>query len=360
VPKLRPNALPSFLERTNNWKLRTFTALALDADRFEKFLPVAGIPALSKLALEIVEPNHGVEIAEMIAATNNREIKQRLARVVIGEWTRVHQANDRSGEILYGLLAARLLRGSVELPGLRDSGAPYLSLLESSAVLDTGSLFDAENRCVQRYFFWDDDDGVQSFANFRRGYEHDPAWKIEDRAEYVHLTGGGAGGRTIEIFANIPIDIRLPANREREGEAQRRQSAIALEMTRRGLTTTVLVHRGHSFHLEKTLAYVTPDARLVVLGSCRGVSEIHRVIEVSHRAQTIATRAVGATEINDSILKQLNQRLLSSAAPMPWRDFWRDVQSRAGRSAILRSYVTPDRDESAAFLRGYYQALTGI
>ena len=79
-----------------------------------------------------------------------------------------------------------------------------------------------------------------TFANFRKGYEHDAAWKIEGRGGYIQLTGRGAGGRTIEIFANVPIDIRLPANRDREGEALRRQASIAEELERRGLKPAVL------------------------------------------------------------------------------------------------------------------------
>jgi hypothetical protein len=210
---------------------------------------------------------------------------------------------------------------------------------------------------LERYFFWDDDDGVESFANFRKSYEHDPLWKIEEHGGYIELTGHGPLGRTIEVFANIPIDIRLSANRAREGEALRRQASITAELARRSLTPAMLVHRGHAFHVEKTLGFVTPAARLVVLGSCRGVPEIHRVIEASHRAQVIATSGVGAMDINDSILKALNTRLLRAEGQIRWTDFWREEESRSGKSALFRGYLTPDRDEAAAFLSAYYQAL---
>ena len=53
---------------------------------------------------------------------------------------------------------------------------------------------------------------------------------IEDYGPYVHLTGR-APGRRIEIFANVPIDTHLPANRAMEGEAQRRQQAISETLT---------------------------------------------------------------------------------------------------------------------------------
>jgi hypothetical protein len=349
APKLRHNSLTPFLDASNNWMLREFAAAALDAGRFDKLLLAAGPAAVSKLASGVVEVNDAVEVAEIVGASADPELRKMLAQRVTAELEHAQAPVPRPVQILYGLLSARL-----SLPG---SDPAYSALLESAAALDTAALFDNENRCVERYFFWDDDDGVESFANFRKGYEHDPAWKIEERGGYIELTGRGALGQTIEVFANIPIDIRLPANREREGEALRRQASITEELARRSLTPAMLVHRGHAFHVEKTLGFVTPAAQLVVLGSCRGVPEIHRVIEASHRAQVIATRGVGALEINDSILKALNMRLLYADGPIRWAEFWREQQSRSGKSALLGGYVTPDRDEAAAFLRAYYQAL---
>jgi hypothetical protein len=353
APRLK---LAPMLARTGNWKLREFTAEALEAGRFPKLVAMAGTDALAKLALGIVEANDAVLAAEM-AASGNAALNRLLAGNVASEYERARRAQDRNGEILYGLLAARLVRAKAETPELKEYGAAYGALLDSSGSLSTEALFDGQRRCVERYFFWDDDDGVQSFENFLRGYERDPAWQIERVPAYVHLTGHGEGGRTIEIFANIPIDIRRPENREREGEAQQRQAAIAAALLQRGLTARFLVHRGHSFHVEKTLGYVMPDARLVVLGSCRGVGEIHHVIEVAHDAEVIATRGTGAMAINDSILKALNTRLLSGGGEIRWAEFWRGQLAHTGRSTTLQGYMTPDRDEAAAFLRAYYQAL---
>jgi hypothetical protein len=349
APKLRRNSLTPFLDASNNWMLREFASEALDAARFDKLLLAAGPVAVSKLASGIVEVNDAVEVAEIMRASADPEMKKLLAERVRIELAHAKATGATPVQILYGMLAARL--------ALSEADPTYSVLLESVAGIDTAALFDNENRCVERYFFWDDDDGVESFANFRKGYEHDPSWKIEEHSGYIELTGHGALGRTIEIFANIPIDIRLPANREREGEALRRQASITAELTRRSLTPAMLVHRGHAFHVEKTLGFVTPAARLVVLGSCRGVPEIHRVIEASHRAQVIATRGIGAMEINDSILKALNTRLLRADGQIRWADFWREQESRSGKSALFRGYLTPDRDEAAAFLGAYYQVL---
>ncbi len=354
APRLQPRGLAAFLARTRNWQLYEFTEPALLTARFDRFLTFAGPDALANLALGIDDVNDAEEVAEIIGASKSSELLRLLAKNVAAECAR---AADRKASVWYGLLAARLLRARIETPELRQDGDGYLPLLAGSDSIDTRVLFDSANRCVERYFFWDDDDGVQSFENFLRQYEHDAAWKIERFPAYVHLTGRGAAGRSVEIYADIPIDIRLPANREREGEALRRQAAISAELDRRGIAPPVLVQRGHVYHVEKTLAFVTPAAKLVMLGSCRGVPEIHYVIETSHSAQVIATRGVGAMQINDAILKSLNVRLLSGAPVIRWADFWREEQAKVGRSGVFQKYLTPDRDEAAAFLRAWYLAL---
>ena len=99
------------------------------------------------------------------------------------------------------------------------------------------------------------------------------------------------------VFANVPIDGHLAKNRALEGEAQRRQQAIGTVLDQLGIVPAVIVHRGHAFWVQKTLSYLANTARLVILGSCGGTTEVHAVIEASHEAQVIATRGIGATEI---------------------------------------------------------------
>jgi hypothetical protein len=250
---------------------------------------------------------------------------------------------------VYGLLAAQL--------GVTGIADPYAPFFRSSETLDTALLFGAENDCIERHFFYDDDDGVESFASFRASYERDAAWKIEDRGQYVHVVGSGPKGRRIEIYANVPIDTHLPKNRALEGEARRRQQTITEVLAGRGVTASVIVHRGHAFWTERTLSYVAKPARLVILGSCRRTIEVHTVIEASHDAQVIATRGVGATEINDGILKAVNDRILNGDRVIEWSVFWRELSGHWGNSRLFRDYVAPNQDAGTVFLRGYYRFL---
>jgi predicted lipid carrier protein YhbT len=354
TPKGR--SLLGLLDQTKNWELRDFAAGALAARRFDALLSIAGRELVSRLTRGIDRSRdplkEGMRMAEIVDATRSPELLKEMASIISEEFARCREANDLRGTTIYGLLAGKL---SVD-----PIAAPYLPFFQSSETLDTALLFGKENDCVQRHFFYDDDDGVKSFESFRRSYERDPAWTIEDRGQYVHLAGRGPEGRRIEIYANVPIDAHLPENRAFEGEAQRRQQAITRELRERGLVATVIVHRGHSFWEEKTRSYLEKTARLVILGDCGGVTQIHAVLEASHDAQVIATRGIGTTEINDAILKAVNDRILNGERIIRWSAFWRELSSRWGHSALFRDYVAPNQDAGTVFLRSYYRFLDAL
>ncbi|HTS30520.1 MAG TPA: hypothetical protein VMH81_31830 [Bryobacteraceae bacterium] len=365
LPKLRAEnprgkSLLEMLRRSGDLELRDFAAGAIGAHRFDEFLQIVGSDGLAKLAGHIAEAadplKEATRLAQILDATSSRELLRQMAAIVVSEYRRCAEAGNRSGRMLYGLLAARLIESPAADAALREAGSPYLPFLTSSANLALSAVFDGSGHSVQRYFFYDDDDGVASFESFRRSYANDPAWTIEDRGAYLHLTGRGSQ-RQIEIFANVPVNAHLPANRAFENESQRRQQTIAAALAERGLVPRVLVHRGHAFWVEHTLSYISSTDRLVILGSCGGTEEIHKVLEISHDAQVIATRGVGATEVNDPMLKALNDRLLHGGPVLEWSAFWQAQRAALGHTGLFRDYLAPDQDPGSVFLRSYYRAM---
>ena len=358
LPKWRAETPPAssllaLLDQTANWELGDFAAGALAAGRFEPLLSVAGPGIVTRLARGIEQSTdplrEAMRVAEIIDAAPRTASLQQLASVISQEFARCRDAGDLRGATLYGLLAAKFPTDPI--------GAPYLPYLQSSETIDTGILFGKDNDCIERHFFYDDDDGVASFEAFRKIYAADPAWEIEDRGTFLHITGRGIEGRRIEIFANVPIDGHLPKNRGLEGEARRRQQAIAAVLAERGLIAPVIVHRGHAFWVERTLGYVTPANRLVILGSCGGATEVHAVIEASHDAQVIATRGVAETEINNSILKAFNERLLKGDRILRWDSFWAELKAEWGKGGLFGEYIAPNQDSGSVFLRAFYRYL---
>ena len=349
-PKAR--SLVALLDQAKNWGLRDFAAGTLAARRLDALLSLAGPDLIQRLirGLDLTaDPlREGMRLAEIIDATSSRALLSQMGAVVAPEFARCRDTGDSSCATIYGLLAAKLR--------LAGTGDPYAPFLQSAESLDTTLLCGEQDQCVERHFFWDDEDGIRSFESFLSGYRHDPAWKLVEHETWVQLSGRGPTGRRIEIFANVPIDSHLPANRAREEEAQRRQQDIAAALKQQGLIASILVHRGHSFWVGRTMSYVNGAARLVILGSCGGTTEAHAVIEASHEAQVIATRGVGETEINDHILKTMNDRLLAGGRVIEWKSFWKDLGGRTGGGSF-RDYIAPDQDTGTVFLRAYYRFL---
>jgi len=363
LPRL--HSLPAILDRTKNLKLRDFAAAALAVHRLDAFLEIAGGEAMDRLVRAIDQSEDrlqaAVTVAEVIDGAAGHPGAGRMAAAIAAEYARSVETGDRQAQTLYGLLAARMVQSSPAGSGLpaeaslKEIAGRYLPYLASADRFETASLFGGNHLCVERHFFYDDEDGVESFASFQAAYARDPAWKIEERDGFVQISGDGPGGRRIAIFANIPINARLPVNAGKSDEAYKRQQAISAELEKRGLVPAFLVHRGHSFHVEKSIRYVTSAAKLVFLGSCGGVVNVHSVIERSRDAQVIATRGVGTTALNDSILKSLNDWLLRGDPAIEWAAFWQAQKSQLGHHPMFRDYFAPHQDTASILLRAYFQ-----
>jgi hypothetical protein len=216
-----------------------------------------------------------------------------------------------------------------------------------SAQLSTHSLFNREGLSLQRHLFYDDADGVESFESFRAAYSGSPSWKWEDRGGWILLTGR-RNSREIRIVANVPVDSLSSTNSTSSAEMARR--AVSEYITASGLPVSVIVHRGHSYHVDHTINALPRSARLVFLGSCRGMSRMREVVERSPRAAVIATRATGTARINDALLKALNEALLRDSA-IDWPVFWSAQRARFNGNGDFANYIPPHRNAAVEFAR---------
>ncbi|MBV8816767.1 MAG: hypothetical protein JO022_00345, partial [Acidobacteriaceae bacterium] len=263
--------------------------------------------------------------------------------------TKEYARASPQGKPIYGLLAASLARKlTTPDPEFAAITGRYSGYFKEPRALDAAALFASGGICVQEQFFYDDDDAKESFESFQQIYQRDRAWRWEDHGWYVRVAASGQSGRTIEIYANVPHSIA-------PGGSDDRRHALSKLLEEKKLRATVVIHRGHTWYVEQSLRYLTPDARVVFLGSCRGMLSAYPVMAVARRAQMIATRGVGTQEINDPLLKAINDELLRGANLLDWDRFWRTQEVRFGRNPMFRDYVPPPQNASGMMMSAYFE-----
>jgi hypothetical protein len=171
-------------------------------------------------------------------------------------------------------------------------------------------------------------------------YHGDRSWHIEDRGSFVHLRSQ-APGRQVEIFANKFTDDEQGINDIDEVLRQRKA------------TPSVIVHRGHTFYVDKTLEKLSATVTLVYLGNCGGNTLLETVLRRAPYAHIITTKSIGTLTINDPLLKALNTYLLRGK-DLTWQGFWRQIEAKFGRNPRFIDYVPPDKNASVVFLRAYH------
>lgn len=226
-------------------------------------------------------------------------------------------------------LPAEMVRQALEDPRSREEmllGAEVAEVLGLTLDGFAGQAAGREAWMLQRHYFYDDEDGRASFASFRRAYR-DGGWTWTEQDGGVTVRKG-----PMRIEANLP----------------------GREYAMTG-TPGVVVHRGHEFHVPKTLAVLPHSAAFVFLGSCRGMGSVADVLRLAPRADVLVTRATGSHTVNDPLLKALNEAALDGG--VKWETFWNAQKRRFRGNPLFGEYVAPHRNAAAYVIKAYERYL---
>lgn len=355
LPKLKGSQLLPLIDGDGSEGLRTFLDAVLTYHRADALngtlRPAERAPLWARVMRGIGgAPNR---LGELIRAA---EIADRVMQPeYLNAMAATLESEYPSEPGMYGLLAGRLAPRLPERASLAAIAKPYRGYFQEPRTLSSDKVFPSNGTSIHRYFFYNDDDGVESYQVFRRNYEHAAGWKIIDHGTWIHITGSLRGKR-IEMFANVPVDAVRGAAGGDSGAGDS-QLIVGREMRKRGLEPNIVVHRGHAYHLERTIEFLTPAAQLVYLGSCWGMESVDQVMHRAWGAQLIATRGTGSHTINDPLLKALNEEFLRGTPVIEWPRFWSAQSARLGRSPLFQDYVPPHQNTAAILLNAYYRYL---
>lgn len=212
-------------------------------------------------------------------------------------------------------------------------------------ILKRNVLENKNGEIVQLVLFYGDEDGVASFNNFLQLYSDAGKWKISKTNNWINIRS--IAEQPISIYANLPLDIKQEMD-------LRAQDTLMAYLKEQSLDPVVLVHRGHSYHLDKTLRRLKPSVRLAILGSCGSYNKSISIASFNPDVQVIGSKKTGAMSINDPIIETINEALLERK-DLYWPEIWKQLEARFSKDktmlGLFNEYFPPSNNTSLFVLK---------
>lgn len=293
-----------------------------------------------------------VDVADSYSSImdKNHELADFILNQVKWSYDKNVRDNNKRGTVIYNLL--QILFQSADSTRKTDLSA--LLGIPSIYGQDYRSLTDDSGRVVQQVFFYGDEDldGQHSFVNFMAMFRGRAEWRINDKnPDWVTITS--TKGKPVWIFANRPLYGE-------DDPDDKAQNKLIEYLSSKNLKPTVVIHRGHSYHLASTLRKLSPTARIVVLGSCGGYNNLNEVLTICKDAHIISSKQVGTKVVNEPILQAINTSLVAGK-PIDWITMWKELSTRFRNDAAAKEkfddYIPPYKNLGAIFIKAYRKAM---
>jgi hypothetical protein len=197
--------------------------------------------------------------------------------------------------------------------------------------------------------FYGDEDGKNSFTSFMNLFKDRSQWQVTTNDSWAEISS--LNGQPVKIYANLPLD----EDDEKDISAQ---EALAQYLKSKSISPSILIHRGHSYHLPNTLNYLDPSVKLAILGSCGGYKNMKKIMELNSQVHIIASKQVGSMAVNDPLLRHLNEDL-ATGKDIDWISFWNKLNEKfrndPNTSKLFEEYMPPYKNVSSYVIRLYHE-----
>ena len=205
---------------------------------------------------------------------------------------------------------------------------------------------------IQQVFFYGDKDGRESFANFMSIYAGKTEWKVTKKEEWVEIKS--LIGKPVWIFANFPFE-----NSNGDDPDAKAQGMLSDYLYEQSLFPSVVIHRGHSYHLKYTIGQLPTSAKIIVLGSCGGFQNLNAVLDICPEAHIISSKEVGTKLVNDPILKLITESLRKGDA-VDWISMWSKLEKQFSTGVAKErfvNYIPPHKNLGALFIKAFSNSM---
>jgi hypothetical protein len=217
-------------------------------------------------------------------------------------------------------------------------------LLNNVGALSINALKNNQQKVVIRQYFYGDKDGAQIFNAFINSFNK-AGWKTTKQKYFTEVSS--TNGR-VSIYANVPLD-------EKEELDLKAQDSLTAYLSEKQITPSIIVHRGHSYYANHTVASIDSSAKLVLLGSCGGYQKLAAVLNRAPETQVIASKQIGKGVINAALLSQIAETL-EKGQDIFWRTLWKqmNMQLKGAAKTSFQDYIPPYKNIGLMLLKSYH------
>lgn len=352
LEKMKPMTGDQLLEKVRKNHFRTFIRMAAGYNKLSPFLASMEEDQKNALMKEFVtglekgaedDLEDAVDVADAFGSIADPKLIAFLKDEIKSNYERCYQANNTEspkGVIVYGLLST--IFNSAENS---DALSGQLSVIPPITFVPNSLLLNARKEVVIRAFFYGDEDGEASYASFKSNF---PAGKWKTSVNKSWATFTCTGPNAVTVYANLPL---------KEPKDEAAQEALQRYLDEKNIVPTVVIHRGHSYHLGGSLENLTPDVKIVMLGSCGGYHNLAQVLDKSPDAHIISSKQVGSKSVNEPIIRTMLGQI-QQGKDVNWLQTWSELEKYFGsRGAqekdLFSDYVPPHHNLGAIFIKAY-------
>jgi hypothetical protein len=284
-----------------------------------------------------------VDVADSYGSISDTVLQKSMVANVEANEQRCIKDNNEKGKKIYNLLKMIFLSAD-EKNGIDLSKAIGIPPVYT---VSYKYLADDSGRIIEQVFFYGDKDGKESFRSYLTSFPRND-WQIVQKKEWIEIKS--IKGKPVWIFANLPLDNET----DKDADAQK---DLIDYMNDRGLEPSVVIHRGHSYHLPYTIKQLSSNAKIIMLGSCGGYQNLDTILTNAPEAHIISTKQTGAKDVNKPIIDALDNTL-RNGQNIDWRQMWAGLTTYFNKAPrelreTFEDYVPPQKNLGALFIKAY-------
>lgn len=285
-----------------------------------------------------------VDVADSYASISDPNIRKLILDEVQSNLNQQNKDLNKRGLAIYDLLNNIFLSldSSNNIDISARFGIPPIYSVKNSALKNEAG------KIIIQQFFYGDKDGLTVFNFFKAAY-NTPGWKIVNKPDWIEVSS--TKGVPIVIYANRPLD-------EKEGLDEKAQESLDDYLREHDISPTIVIHRGHSYHVSSTIEQLFPTSKVILLGSCGGYQNINKVLSICPYAHIIASKQVGSGTVNGPMIMSITETL-RQGKDLNWPEMWRNLGKRLHDNPMFEDYVPPYKNLGALFIMAYNKVMEG-